>query len=376
MKKLSLFLLIICLTQSIRTKASDIVRIKSFDEHIIIGKLDLPEKSESISALVIFIPGTGPNTYDNHRLINGKEFTYYDLFAEEFNKIGVGFFRYNTRGVYVSKKPPMYDSVNAEEFKKSLPSNHIRDVECLISEFRKDIRFKSSKIILLGWSEGTIIASMVAQRKNVNVDAIILAGYANEKVDDIMRWQLSGQSSMVQLNFYFDYDGDGRISREEFEKGSTKIRKILFNNVSFNDIDTNKDNFFTLEDLKERFEYNKKLVFDAIEKGNDEWLQKYYARITSAWVKEHSRLMPNKETLLEVNIPIFVLHGENDWNAPVEGVRDLEKRFLLNKKDNLNVFIYKKCDHDLNYSDYIKKGTIPEGISRIFSIVDEINKNK
>lgn len=45
---------------------AEIVKIKLSDGDTLTGCLSLPDQEE-IGELVIFIPGTGPNTYDNHR---------------------------------------------------------------------------------------------------------------------------------------------------------------------------------------------------------------------------------------------------------------------------------------------------------------------
>lgn len=69
---------------------------------------------------------------------------------------------------------------------------------------KHDSRLLDSKIALLGCSEGTIIASMVADRKIVTIDGLLLFGYANDNLFDIIKWQYSGKASMINLRKYFD----------------------------------------------------------------------------------------------------------------------------------------------------------------------------
>lgn len=166
--------------------SSEILKIKSFDGYTLTGKLDLPTGASTVSTLVIFVPGTGPNTYDNHRLIGKTEFNYYDLFANELAKRQVGFFRYNTRGVTAGTKPPTYDTINKEAYQKYTPENQAKDIEAMISELKKNEKLKNAKIVLLGWSEGTIIAPLVAERNHVEISSLMLAGYCNEKMQDII----------------------------------------------------------------------------------------------------------------------------------------------------------------------------------------------
>lgn len=51
----------------------------------------------------------------------------------------------------------------------------------MITELKKNEKLKNAKIVLLGWSEGTIIAPLVAERNNVEISSLMLAGYCNEK---------------------------------------------------------------------------------------------------------------------------------------------------------------------------------------------------
>ena len=58
-----------------------IAQVKAHDNYKLEVKIDYPGKSDGI---VIFCHGSGPNTYDNPREIEGTHFNYFDLFADEF----------------------------------------------------------------------------------------------------------------------------------------------------------------------------------------------------------------------------------------------------------------------------------------------------
>ena len=352
--------------------SSELIKIKSFDKEIILGKLDIPE-NKTINTLVIFVHGTGPNTYENYRKIGKIEFNYYDFFSKEFNKINVAFFRYNTRGTDIGKEPPYFDKVNKERFKKYLPNIQVKDIENIVKYFKKDKRFKKSKIILLGWSEGTIISPIVAERKKVKIDALLLAGYANDNLKDIITWQLFGGSSMVFYKKNFDLDNNNIISKEEYEADPNNVIKTYLQNTKFNSVDLNKNNLIDENDFQIMLLNRKAQVFKAINNNNDEWLWSNYFRVTSKWAKEHFKLAPNKKRLLKLNIPIYIFHGTEDQNVPVQGAIDIQNLFTKNKKDNLEVFIFKNHDHDLNYISYPLKGEISEGLLKILEIVKLLN---
>ena len=370
--KYKIFLMIFIIMFISNLFSSELIKIKSFDKEIILGKLDIPE-NKTINTLVIFVHGTGPNTYENYRKIGKIEFNYYDFFSKEFNKINVAFFRYNTRGTDIGKEPPYFDKVNKERFKKYLPNIQVKDIENIIKYFKKDKRFKKSKIILLGWSEGTIISPIVAERKKVKIDALLLAGYANDNLKDIITWQLFGGSSMVFYKKNFDLDNNNIISKEEYEADPNNVIKIYLQNTKFNSVDLNKNNLIDENDFQIMLLNRKAQVFKAINNNNDEWLWSNYFRVTSKWAKEHFKLAPNKKRLLKLNIPIYIFHGTEDQNVPVQGAIDIQNLFTKNKKDNLEVFIFKNHDHDLNYISYPLKGEISEGLLKILEIVKLLN---
>jgi len=115
------FLVVLILTQSVSVlPGSEIVKIKLSDGEMMTGKLDLPPGGGDVRELVIFIAGTGPNTYLNHRKLGNTEFNYFDLFVDEFSKRGVAFFAYNRRGVEIGDAPPYCDTVDKEKYKKYL----------------------------------------------------------------------------------------------------------------------------------------------------------------------------------------------------------------------------------------------------------------
>jgi hypothetical protein len=58
----------------------------------------------------------------------------------------------------------------------------------------------------------------------------------------------------------------------------------------------------------------------------------------------------------------------------VAGVLDLKDRFAQINKSNLQGFIFKGHNHDLNYTLWPLKKTISEGLQKIFDVAGEIGK--
>jgi len=372
-----IFTVVLWLVVSVPSLASEILKIPLFDGETMVGKLSLPTDDAKIDTIIVYVHGTGPGTYDKRRKVGDKEFNYFDLFASEFNKRGVAFFTYNKRGVDVGTEAPLFETVDREKYKKVLPSIEVKDIGSLIAFLRKDKRLKNAKVVLLGWSEGSIIASMVADDAKNRVNALMLAGYANENLRDVIEWQNSGGSSMVNIRAYFDTDHDDSISRAEYEsdaKAASSFRTRAFGGARFEMLDVNKDNVINAADFGLLNKARHQAILDAISKGDDDWIWNNYFHVTTAWLKEHFALEANKTRLLRANLPIYIFHGEDDANCPVEGVHDLRARFDKAAKKNLQVFVFKGHNHDLNYLNWLTKGEISEGLSKMFETAEGFGK--
>ena len=357
--------------------ASEIITIKLYDGEMLTGKLSLPTNTENIKELIIFIHGTGPATYDEHRKMSNIEFNYFDLYVNEFNNRGIAFFAYNRRGVSLGTTPPFYDSIDKIKYQKYLPSNEVKDIGTVIDALKNDKRLQHAKIVLLGWSEGTILAAMAADTKKSKVDALFLAGYCNENMFDIIKWQYSGEPSMLNIKKYFDTNNDDIINRQEYEskeKAPTSFRSGAFKNAKFTDLDLNKDSIINSEDFKLINSKKYAAILNAYEKNDSDWIWNNYFRITVNWLSEHFKLEPNKTRLPRLKIPIYIFQGEDDANTSVKGVYEIEKLFSEKQKSNLHIFVFKEHDHDLNYLDFPKKKEISEGIKKIFDISQNFNK--
>ncbi len=346
--------------------ASEIVKVETFDGVELVGKLDLPEEPHLVSSIVVFVPGSGPCTYDNHRKVGNEEFNYFELFAKEFTSRGIGFFRYNSRGTQIGDSPPWYDKVDRKSFAKSVPSNQAQDIEAIIIDLKKNKRLIGAKVFLFGWSEGSIIASMVAERGKVGINALLLAGYANDNLYGIIQWQLTGGASMVFYKAHFDTNQDGKVSNIEYKADPHKVVSSVLQGAKFNQLDKNGDGVLTSEDFATLLKDRLNQVMKAIENGDDDWIWKNYFRITSSWLKEHFKLEPNKDRLLKLNLPIYIFHGEWDNSVPVEGAIEIREKFKTLGKTNLKVHVFKAHDHDLNFIHWPLRGHISEGLTAIF----------
>lgn len=346
-------------------KTTEVMSIPSRDGQTLLGKLDLPAQTP-VQRLVVFVNGSGPNTYDNQRdKGDGALFRYYDLFAQELTNKGIGFFRYNTRGCSDGPQPPFYCSINWEEYQTYYPETSAWDLEDWITYLHNDPRCRGAKTLLLGWSEGTMIAPLVALRGYVPVDGLLLAGYVNGTLEETLEWQQQGNGDLVFYRQYFDLDGDGVITREEFEADTLGVKEAL--GITFEELDLNGDGLLTLEDFANQHTQQRKEIYQAIEAWDDAWLREHYpVPLTAKWFHEHRKLRPNRETLPSLALPIHIFQGVFDANTRVEDTYDIRDTFTKLGKDNLTAHIYPDANHNLNYEQWLYGKGLPHGLKDIF----------
>lgn len=345
-------------------KHAEVFKVKAQDGYMLNVKIDY---SSNTKGIIIFCHGSGANTYDNRREIDGKCFNYYDLFADEFCKRNVAFCRWNTRGCSLSDNPPEFVDINIDEYETYCPTTSIEDIISVL-EFVKTLpEFKQAKIMLMGISEGaTLIPFAATQCKNIS--GMLLLGFSYENMRDTLEWQLSGGSSMVNMCKYFDCTQKGYIEKEDFVLDKYGVRPTLFADIEFEDLDIDKDGKITRSDFALQLSEYKSRVFEAIENEDDEWLRENYeVLITSRWCREHFELPNVFEAMRKLSFPIYIFHGEDDANISVSDIKRIRKDFEKSGKDNLNICIFPNHDHDLNYLQYPFRGIISEGLLSVFN---------
>jgi hypothetical protein len=276
------------------------INISTYDGYIIKGKLSLPEGNDDIKKLVIWIAGAGMGTYTTYN--NGFPIS---LFTEK----GTAYFSFNKRGVDVTDEEPFF-SVNNDIFKTYIPSNCINDVYQIIIELKNITRLAKCQILLIGWSEGAMIAPLFASKYPDMVNALFLCGYPNDNLKELQR------------SMWTKMDGGNEI-------------------------------------------FNK--VLSAVEEKNDEWLIENNGPPLE-WLSEHYNLKSNSELLPTLDLPIYIFHGALDANCDVQGVYIIKDIFTQLNKTNLSINVFDNHDHNLDTDDS-KDGRISEGVQSLLDTI-------
>lgn len=74
-------------------------------------------------------------------------------------------------------------------------------------------------------------------------------------------------------------------------------------------------------------------------------ITQYFNGDTYKWWASQTKVA-NIDKLLQLKIPIYVVHGTHDTKVPIEGADYIISQFTLHKKTNLAYKFYHNCDHD------------------------------
>lgn len=302
-----------------------------------------------------------------------QAFNYYDELAKGFCEQGLAFLTYNRRGCSDGNTPPFFVEIDSVKYSKYTPTQEVEDIESMITSIFNERRFKNYKIILYGISEGTIIAPIIVERENFQIESLLLHGYAHDNMFDIIQWQDKGYGVLIMANSFFDKNNDEKISKEEYEdKQASGYHTYLFQNQPFNSLDIIKDGFIDIQDIEKMRAPFHDALMEKVTNNDWLWIRSNYFNITPQWFKSHFALEPNKTRLLRLNIPIHIFHGQEDADVPVESVFDLQSRFDVCNKTNLTIHTFKRHNHDLNFQDWLVHKKWSEGFEAIFSVASKI----
>jgi pimeloyl-ACP methyl ester carboxylesterase len=149
----------------------------------IVGTLVLPSCPKPVP-VVLIIAGSGATDRNGNNIMMGLNSNIYMLLADSLSRHGIASLRYDKRGVGASMAAMKLESdLTFEDF--------IGDAVGFIKILQADPRF--SKIIVLGHSEGSLIAMIAAAR--THADGYISVAGAGDRIDKVIEPQLAAQSA-------------------------------------------------------------------------------------------------------------------------------------------------------------------------------------
>ncbi|WP_242941203.1 S-layer homology domain-containing protein [Sporobacter termitidis] len=348
---------------------SKLIQTTSHDGFELTGRLCLPEGDETVGKVVVLVNGTGPSTYETKGLQPPYRYKYYDYFADQFAAEHTAFFSYNTRGVQLTEENPYY-TINWDVYGTYTPQNCAKDVVTFIKDIKDFKVTKDAEIVLLGWSEGAIVAPLAALEPDNGIDALLLAGYPDMNMKEILDWQLDGAQTLFYYTIAFDAEGQTSITKAQYEAdpyGVIGVSPLVYD-MSFDELDANKNDVIDVEDFAglPRAQLHQALL-SAIERNDTEWIVQNFLPLPAGWFKAHFALGKTGDILTKVrDMPIHIFQGTYDLNCPVQGAYDVQAQFNALGLTNLQVHVFDGLDHSLGFDYWLLSGENSEGYTSIF----------
>jgi pimeloyl-ACP methyl ester carboxylesterase len=314
------------------------------------AKLSLPAAASGRIPVVFQLHGAGPRNYDNavrYRDAAGQVqvLRYYDYYAEELAKHGLAFFRMSKRGNTLSDSGAR---VSRTIFSKATPSVLLDDYQVALDQLRLRPEIDSTRIVLMGSSEGTRLAPLLALRSPSGLTGLVLMSHQSDNGHDTVVWQ-NTVGPWRNVEKLIPAASDGRVTRAEYDSAAAADASISAR-LPFAAMDTDKDGVMTRPELQALVKPRLDAILKAVEEGNDDLIWQAVVNLSSAYLLEFWNSEPTSAILLQLDLPIGIFHGELDGATRVEGVRETEAAFRAAGRSNLHVRIYPGHDHDLNWT--------------------------
>ena len=276
-------------------------------------------------------------------------------------------------------KPPRFETINWDIYNTSTLENKVRDIMSAVQIVKKQPGINSSRIFLIGASEGTLLAAEAAARSRGQIRGLILYGVLVTNMRENFKYIVTDGAFLPWI-IAFDTNKDGKISKQEFEADPAKYREKRLNNTPFETLDKNGDGFLTTEDLV-MLSSRLQNLRDAVDTENyavlNEWAKTSAAVSTPKdWFKDQFAHQPIWTFLSKLDIAVGLFQGSGDVNVPIAAVRKLEETARKAGKKKMEFHYFDNLDHSLNIIEYFLRGTLPAGHKAIFEFIKEQTAKK
>ncbi|MFS0647233.1 alpha/beta hydrolase [Siminovitchia sp. 179-K 8D1 HS] len=272
------------------------IKISTDQGRLVIGAtLAKPGIERKSDILIVIIPGSGP--VDRNGNMRGMRTNLYKQLSDELTKAGFATLRYDKIGIGASTGDfncaGLYDTVQC--------------ISDIIDDVNSNESIAFNRIVLLGHSEGTIIATICASRKHV--DGIILLAGAGTSLKSVMTSQNEALLSEI-------------ASKPGFS--GALLRKLV---------------------SPEKQRLKQKQLFDKVTQTNEATVRISSRIVQAKWLREHLSL--NDEEILNIlsslSCKVLAINGGRDVQSPVEPFYHLRNLAL----DNIRTVMIDDMNHML-----------------------------
>ena len=294
------------------------------------AQLTLPVLGDGPFPGVLLIHGSGNTDMDEYLppIATGTDepTRLFLQIAEYLSNRGFAVLRYNKRGVGLDGA-----ILDMGAWGNMTMQDLVQDAEKALEVLRQQPEVDSSKISIIGHSEGTMIAPRIAV-KDPTITNIVLMGAGAHNLREIVYFQIVDRP-VICAEDTFDTDHDGLLSIQEVE-ATLKYRDVnmcplpplaLIQNITGDwgwqpGFDINMDGYFDIENELKPLQTT---MFDLYTSSDPD--SPYYW----VWLQSHFALNDTALDIIgNVSASILILQGEGDTQTTVEQAFLLEQRLI------------------------------------------------
>ena len=280
------------------------------DDLTLAGTLLLPigPDSQKMTAALL-IHGSGPVDRDGNA--EGMQMDAYRQVAHSLADVGVASFRFDKRGV------------GASEGEAALASRNdlLDDVRAALTALREQSQIDSSRVVLIGHSEGAYLAPILAAEDPTIAGVVLLSGAARS-LGEITRWQVE---TMVQQQ---------GVEGEALE--AVLIQQDQY--TAFVERSQGEWVDYTVAELQAEIPW-------ATEEAA---AQLKTTPLALSWLREHYLAEP-AETISQLQQPVLIISGEKDSQVPYAEAALIRDLLETAGNNDVTVHVLPDLNHLLRY---------------------------
>lgn len=306
-------------------EASDtnIEHVINTGETIIAGTLSLPQESLTDS-LVIMLSGSGPQ--DRDETLDG--FKVFHHIAKHLASQGIASFRFDDRGVGGS----------TGNFGQSTLRDHTDDVAHILNYFSSHKEHMYKHFILLGHSQGGIVAANVAVERE-EIEKVILMAAPSVPLIDIVLYQV--RQEYTQLN----------ISKALVEKGVSAHHRLMWAIENNSNTEGALENFNTtvlsVLTASPLHQHQSKPDLKKLADAQTREFEIVYALPSLTSFLYHD---PAKN-IKDFNEPVLGLFGGKDLQVTIDQNKDTMEKALLTAGVNYHFSTFEHANHYFQHAE-------------------------